>query len=230
MKQWPCMLLLMSMFLLGAVASCRVKDRDKSNSVEDLFVKAGLVDVHTVDSSIQVDLVNSSKRKNFFREDFYQGLKRAYLRKAVARKVARAQAILKAKNPELSLLIMDAARPNWVSHRMYEKMKGTKFERFVAKPDKGSMHNYGAAVDITIVDSRGRRLDMGFIPFYKSRIGIAFSYLFSRKGKLNPEQRRNRALLKRVMLEAGFKPLSHEWWHFNGFNKGYIRKTYSMIE
>ena len=58
---------------------------------------------------------------------------------------------------------------------MYDKMKGTNFERYVAHPEKGSMHNYGIAVDITIVDERGEDLDMGITPFKKNiiqKIGI----------------------------------------------------------
>ena len=139
-----------------------------ANDVQRKFIRAGLVDVNTVDETIQVDLVNSDPKKNFFRENFYHGLDKAYLRKKVARKLAGAQALLKSKHPNLSLEILDAARPRSVSRKMYEKMKGTPYERYVAHPDKGSMHNYGIAVDITIVDARGRELDMGFSPFRKS--------------------------------------------------------------
>ena len=92
------------------------------------------------------------------------------------------------------------------------------------------MHNYGAAVDVTIVDEDGDRLDMGFIPFYKTRLGVAFSYLFSRKGKLDAEERANRRLLKQVMVAAGFHPLAHEWWHFNGMPKDQARQKYKIIE
>jgi D-alanyl-D-alanine dipeptidase len=64
----------------------------------------------------------------------------------VAFKLARAQAHLKSQHPDLSLQILDAARPRSVSRKMYEKMKGTAFEHYVANPDKGSMHNYGIKI------------------------------------------------------------------------------------
>gem|GEM_PF-6487324 len=55
---------------------------------------------------------------------------------------------------------------------MYDKMKGTKFEKFVDNPKKGSMHNFGVAFDFTIVDGNGKKIDMGFTPFYKSNLSI----------------------------------------------------------
>jgi D-alanyl-D-alanine dipeptidase len=48
---------------------------------------------------------------------------------------------------------MDAGRPRSVAKRMHAKMKGTRFEKHVANPNKGSMRNYGIAVDVTIVDA-----------------------------------------------------------------------------
>lgn len=201
------------------------------NEVESKFIAAGLVDVHSVDDSILVDLVNSDADKNFFEEDFYQGLEKAYLRAEVARKLSDAQSLLKKKFPECSLLILDAARPRSVSRKMYEKLKGTQWEKFVANPETGSMHNYGIAVDITIVDGLGEELDMGFTPFRKSRLELYWAYLKKKMGfDLTDEQKKNRELLKRVMISSGFFPLSHEWWHFNGMSKKEARKRYSIIE
>lgn len=56
----------------------------QTNAVEKKFMQAGLIDIHTIDSSIQVDLVNSDPEKNCFRENFYNGLNKAYLRNDVA--------------------------------------------------------------------------------------------------------------------------------------------------
>ncbi|MBA3037281.1 MAG: hypothetical protein FP814_12410 [Desulfobacterium sp.] len=56
----------------------------KSNVVEKKFREAGLINIHAIDSSIQVDLVNYDPEKNCFRENFYDGLNKAYLRKDVA--------------------------------------------------------------------------------------------------------------------------------------------------
>ncbi|MEL0584370.1 MAG: M15 family metallopeptidase [Candidatus Thiodiazotropha sp. (ex. Lucinoma kazani)] len=202
-----------------------------ANNVENIFRSVGLVDVATIDSSIQVDLVNSDADKNFFQKNFYGGLKKAYLRKSVAEKLSKAQRLLKKEKPSYSLEVLDAARPRSVSRSMYETMKGTRFEKYVANPSKGSMHNYGIAVDITITDQNGEKLDMGPSPFYKSHAAIYWQYFLKKVGfELSHEQKSNRALLKRVMLKAGFYPLSHEWWHFNGMRKSDARNTYSIIE
>ena len=203
----------------------------RANDIEQKFIHAGLVDVNRIDHTIQVDLVNSDAKKNFFRENFYNGLKTAYLRKEVAIKLAKAQADLKSKHKNLSLQILDAARPRSVSSKMYEKMRGTPYERYVANPEKGAMHNYGIAVDITIVDKSGNELDMGFSPFRKSTPALYWQVAKMKLGfKPTKDQDDNRRLLADMMQRAGFLPLSHEWWHFNGMPKGEARKRFAIIE
>ena len=201
-----------------------------SKEIETKFIEAGLINVHEVDETIKVDLVNSDPDKNFFRENFYNGLNKAYLRKEVAKKLALAHKYLKSEFPEYSILIMDAARPRGISKLMYEKMKGTKFEKFVANPKKGSMHNYGIAVDVTIVDENDKEIDMGFTPFYKSTLSIYWGYAKLKMFDLSEAQKHNRKLLSNVMKKAGFIPLSYEWWHFNGMTKDDARKKYLIIE
>jgi D-alanyl-D-alanine dipeptidase len=219
-----------SFFIIASLFLC-VGNIAQANETENRFIKAGLVDISTINNSIQVDLVNSDPKKNFFRESYYKGLNKAYLRKEVAIKLSKAQKILKQEHPKFSLLILDAARPRSVSKMMYEKMKGTKFEKYVANPKKGSMHNYGIAVDITIVDEKGKELDMGFSPFRKSTLELYWQFAKMKVGfKLNKEQSENRKLLTDTMKKAGFIPLSFEWWHFNGMNKDAARKKYRIIE
>lgn len=217
-------IIIIALFLFPPHSYCQ------ANELEKKFIKAGLIDVHAIDKTIKVDLVNSDPDKNYFREDFYNGLNKAYFRKQVAEKLSRAQKYLKSEHSEYSILIMDAARPRSVSRLMYDKMKGTKFEKFVANPEKGSMHNYGIAVDVTIVDRNGKQIDMGFTPFYKSTLSIYWGYAKLKVFDLNKRQKENRKLLARVMQKAGFIPLSYEWWHFNGMPKDEARKKYPIIE
>jgi D-alanyl-D-alanine dipeptidase len=208
-----------------------LNSRAQANDIEKKFINAGLVDVSSIDNSIKIDLVNSDPKKNYFRENYYKGLSRAYLRKEIAIKLSKGQKILKTKYPNYSLLILDAARPRSVSRLMYEKMKGTKFEKYVANPNKGSIHNYGVAVDITIVDENGDELDMGFSPFRKSTFEIYWQFVKMKLGfDLNDKQIGNRKLLSETMISAGFLPLSHEWWHYNGIPKDLARKKYHIIE
>lgn len=202
----------------------------QANEVENKFINAGLIDVHVIDKSIKVDLVNSDADKNYFRENFYNGLNTAYLREEVATKLSLAQNHLKMAFPEYSILIMDAARPRSVSQLMFDKMKGTKFEKYVANPNAGSMHNYGIAVDITIVDGKDKEIDMGFTPFFKSDFSIYWGFVKLKVFDLSETQKENRKLLSNIMKKAGFIPLSYEWWHFDGIPKDDARKKYKIIE
>ena len=220
----PSLIVISALFVAITSLNCR------ANELEKKFVEAGLINVNAIDKSIKVDLVNSDPEKNYFRENFYNGLNKAYLRKEVAEKLSLAQKKLKSQFPEYSLLIMDAARPRSVSRLMYEKMKGTKFEKFVANPKNGSMHNYGIAVDVTIVDGNDKEIDMGFTPFYKSNLSIYWGYAKLKMFDLSEAQKQNRKLLANVMKEAGFTPLIYEWWHFNGMPKEEARKKYLIIE
>jgi D-alanyl-D-alanine dipeptidase len=153
------------------------------------------------------------------------------LRKEVAAKLSQAQKILKTNHPELSLQTLDCARPRSVSEKMYQKMKGTKYEKYVADPKTGSMHNYGIAVDITIVDSTGKELDMGFSPFRKSNMEIYWQFTKMKLGKkVTKQQKANLQLLSNTMISSGFIPLRHEWWHFDGMPKDQARKMFKIIE
>jgi len=200
-------------------------------NIEDRFVTTGLVDIKTIDNTIKVDLVNSNKRKNYFRTNFYGDLEKCYLQEEVAIKLRKAQNILKNKHPNYCLLVLDGARPRSVSRAMYNQLEGTPLQRYVANPEYGSMHNYGAAVDVTIVDENGIELDMGIHPFRKNlfQLGVVLvRYKFGEE--LNEEQEKNRKLLKDTMTVAGFNPIKLEWWHFNGFEKAEIRNRYDIIE
>ena len=214
-----------------AVAIFCICSMVQANEIESRFINAGLIDVNSIDQTILVNLVNSDPKKNYFRENYYSGLRKAYLRKEVAVKLSKAQHFLKKRYPDYSLQILDAARPRSISKQMYDKMKGTRFEKYVANPAKGSMHNYGIAVDITIIDDSGNELDMGFSPFRKNTVELYWMLAQIKFGvTLSSEQKENRKLLADVMTQAGFTPLSFEWWHFNGMSKSKARKQYQIIE
>lgn len=205
---------------------------EAADNIEEKFIEAGLVNLDTIDSSIKVDLVNSDYRKNFFRQDFYGDLDKCYLQEEVAIKLKRAQEILKARHPDYSLLVMDGTRPKSVSEAMFDKLKGTPLQKYVANPERGaSMHNYGAAVDVTIVNENISEIDMGLNPFRKNIFELGLLLLNLRSGEdLSKEQKQNRQLLRETMVEAGFKPIVLEWWHFNGFDKNTIKEKYEIIE
>jgi D-alanyl-D-alanine dipeptidase len=80
---------------------------------------------------------------------------------------------------------------------------------YVADPRKGSMHNRGAAVDLTLVDKSGKELDMGTeFDFFGEKAHHAYTQF--------PKQvLANRELLKTGMRLAGFSEIKTEWWHYS---------------
>ena len=107
----------------------------------------------------------------------------------------------------LGLKIYDAYRPYSVTEQMWEPIKNPDY---VADPAKGSRHNRGAAVDVTLIELRtGNELPMptGYDDFTE-RASQSFS-------DLPPDVIANRAKLRDVMTRHGFEPLPSEWWHFD---------------
>ncbi len=102
--------------------------------------------------------------------------------------------------------IFDCYRPLTIQKKMWELVPNPAY---VADPSKGSIHNRGGAVDITLVDIKGKELDMG-TPF--DFFGIEASHNYS---DVSLEVKQNRALLKNTMLKNGFKSFESEWWHYN---------------
>jgi D-alanyl-D-alanine dipeptidase len=106
----------------------------------------------------------------------------------------------------LNLKIFDAYQPYSVTEKMWEKVKD---DRYAADASKGSGHNRGAAMDLTLIDLKtGKELPMGTgFDNFSDTAHHGFSGL--------PEEiLQNRNLLKSIMEKYGFKQLSTEWWHF----------------
>ena len=89
-------------------------------------------------------------------------LKEAYLHPKAARALLKAQRLLRKLHPQYRLIIYDAARPLSIQGEMWNVVKGTSRNIYVSNPAHGGgLHNYGLAVDISIVDDNGKALDMG---------------------------------------------------------------------
>ena len=183
-----------------------------------------------VDSSILVDLKYATT-DNFTGMVLYDGFDGAYLQADVARMLTDAQRYLKTLHPELRMLVYDAVRPLSVQRIMWERVKDTKYHRYVAHPDRLSLHNFGAAVDLTLADYSGQALDMG-TPFdhFGRAAGINDEEELVRQGLLTRQQVENRQLLRQVMRHAGFRSISGEWWHFNACSLQEARQRYTLIE
>jgi len=188
----------------------------------------GLVDIHTIDPLIVVDLKYATT-DNFTGQILYEGLSEAYFQPDVAVMLSKARKYLQDTLPGANLIIYDAARPLSIQKIIWEKVKDTPYRHYVANPERTGMHNYGAAVDLTIIDANGTPLDMG-TPFdhFGRAAGNREAELVA-EGLLTPQHVRNRQLLRYVMIKAGFRPISGEWWHFNACSFNEAKKRYNII-
>ena len=109
--------------------------------------------------SIKIDLRYASAN-NFVGYDMYGPFRQAFLHRLAADKLFRSLAALRANHPGYGFIIFDALRPRSVQRILWDNVKGTKSERYIANPDLGSLHNFGFAVDLTIMDEKGNELDM----------------------------------------------------------------------
>jgi D-alanyl-D-alanine dipeptidase len=227
------MRLLTYLALLATVLSSlsvRGQDCAHTAATDIRLRKLGLKDVRTVDSTIQVDL-RFSGTNNPLRKDAYGDFCNCYLQAPAADKLAKAQQLLRKRQPGYSLLLYDCLRPRSFQRTLYSLVEGTSYQHYVANPTTGSMHNYGCAVDVTVVDSQGIELDMGTLYCdFGDLVQPRKEQTFLEQGKLTQQQLDNRLLLRTAMTEAGFRQLPIEWWHFDAFDKDYVRRTYKAIE
>ncbi|MES2731225.1 MAG: M15 family metallopeptidase [Bacteroidota bacterium] len=201
------------------------------SAAEQSLIDAGLVDVQHLDSTIRVELKYSTT-DNFVGVDVYGDLVKAYLQEIPAQKLAKAQQYLKDKHPDYSLLVYDAARSKRVQQILWDTLqKPIKLKPlYVADPKEGSIHNYGAAVDLTIADQDGQPLDMGTTyDFFGELAYPSKEDSLLREGKLTQEQITNRKLLRNTMRRAGFSPIESEWWHFNALSLLRCKEEYGII-
>ena len=102
--------------------------------------------------------------------------------------------------------LFDCYRPLDIQKKMWQIVSNPEY---VADPAKGSIHNRGGAVDITLVDNNGKALDMG-TPFDFFGPEASHNYQL-----LSDEVKQNRIFLKQIMQENGFVSFDSEWWHYN---------------
>lgn len=166
-------------------------------------VDTSIVPLRSIDSTIVFD-VKYATVNNFTGKVLYP-TGNVYIRKVVGDSLSAANKYLQ-KKYKLRLKIFDAYRPLSVQKVMWEIMPN---EDYVANPQKGSRHNRGAAVDVTLIDENGKELDMG-TP-YDDFSDKANSYYEN----LPSTVLINRSILRETLIKFGFIPLKSEWWHFD---------------
>lgn len=140
---------------------------------------------------------------NFLKAKVYD-CDECYLRLKTVKALVEANKEFSKKGYKIKLF--DCYRPLTIQKRMWKIVSNPKY---VADPAKGSIHNRGGAVDITLVDENGKELDMGTA---FDHFGPEAAHDFD---KVSSQVKRNRKLLKRIMKRNGFEPFDSEWWHYN---------------
>ena len=140
---------------------------------------------------------------NFLKQAVYD-CGECYLRKSTAEALVKANEAFKQLGYRIKLF--DCYRPLSVQKKMWKILPGT---HYVANPAKGSKHNRGAAVDLTLVDAQGKELNMG-TPF--DFFGKEAHHTYTQHSK---EVLENRKLLKETLDKFNFKSIYSEWWHYD---------------
>lgn len=203
------------------------------NELEERYVKLGLVNIKQLDTSIGVDLKYGT-RTNFMKRNLYNGLSNAYFPCYVALRLCNAQFYLKQQYPHYRLIIFDATRPLSVQQLIWDSVKLKPYEKYlyISPPQHISLHNYGAAVDLSIYDNATHQLiDMGTdFDFFGKLAQPRYEAFFLERGELSIQQFENRKCLRWCMQKAGFFPIATEWWHFNATNKEVAAKQFTLIK
>ncbi|MFD0940358.1 M15 family metallopeptidase [Pedobacter boryungensis] len=204
------------LFLLGiCLNSCAQKNAQNPYGlkiIDDLKTYAAnnkvnpnneLVEIKKAIPSVVLDIRYATKN-NFMHQVMYKQA-RAFARKPVVEHLKKIQAILNKKG--YGLKIFDAYRPYAITVSFYQKASD---KNFVANPAKGSKHNRGCAVDLTIIDLKTGK-DVPMPTPYDSFAPEAAPHFVN----LPSEIIKNRDFLINTMQANGFKVIYNEWWHFD---------------
>lgn len=187
----------------GTETSSGVSGSNSSGaSVKGIVEKQGLVELIKLDDSFVIDIKYATE-DNFAKKKIYS-MPLCLIHKNTAQKLIAANNEFKTLGYRIK--VFDAYRPYSAQQVLWDS---TEDKSYLADPKKGSKHNRGAAVDITLVDENGQELPMpsGYDEF-SERAHLKYD-------KCDEELIKNRELLGKIMVKHGFKRISTEWWHFD---------------
>ena len=192
MKQFLCLICACIFFPLSAI-----KAQNLSEIADSTFVNL---------SEYSKDFILDMKyatNDNFLKTKVYE-CEACYLRYNTVKALLKANETFWKKGYRIK--IFDCYRPLDVQKKMWKIVPDANY---VANPAKGSIHNRGGAVDISIVDENGLEVDMG----------TAFDFFGPESAhdfKAFPKEiLKHRKILKKIMAKSGFESFDSEWWHYN---------------
>lgn len=167
--------------------------------------EADLIELVKLDKTIKLD-IRYARSDNFVGRAVYPEA-RAFLQKPAAEAVVRVHR--KLKKLGLGLMIFDGYRP-WTITKLFWEVTTEDKRKFVANPEKGSRHNRGCAVDLSIYDLKTKKsVDMPS-DFDEFTARASPNYQGGTE-----TQTKNRDLLRKMMEAEGFTVNDNEWWHFD---------------
>ena len=190
------------------------------------FRQSDLVELIKLDPTIKLDIRYATKN-NFLGKPVYKEA-RAFLQRPAAEALVRINQSLRKQG--YGLIIHDGYRP-WYVTRIFWDVTPEDKKIFVADPAKGSRHNRGCAVDLTLMDATGKEIDMGTPYDFLGKLAEPrHEETFLAEGKLTQVQLDNRHILRDAMVAGGFKTIPNEWWHFNYLTGEELHAAYKPLD
>lgn len=224
------MKLLLALVLISLFCSCKESKQEKSSLEKDVIavdtlkkVKSSIEEIEVIkkkipplDSIADTTFVRLADYSDDFAYEMRYATENNFLEAQVYQcgecyvRAITAKALIKANKSFMDqgyrIKFFDCYRPHDVQKKMWEIVPNATY---VANPAKGSIHNKGGAVDITLETLEGEELDMGTdFDFFGRKARHAYQ-------NLPKEVLTNRKLLKSIMENHGFGAITSEWWHYN---------------
>jgi D-alanyl-D-alanine dipeptidase len=197
--------------------------------VEDIASHPDFAPLSSV-PGIAVDLRYASAN-NFAQRNLYGQLNCAYLHRDAAQALAASAAWLAQHAPRHRLLVLDALRPHRVQVQLWNVLTDPNLRMYLADPARGSIHSFGMAVDVTLLDAQGNELDMGTgFDDLTELSHPAREAAHLAQGRISAQQIANRQLLRDAMHAGGFAGINSEWWHFDCGDRVRVRSSYVRVE
>ncbi len=200
-------------------------------AVETLAQHAHFRPLHRI-PSVAHDLRYAGSN-NFAGRNWYGTLDCAWLRTEAALGLAHAAQWLHNQRPGWRILVLDALRPQRVQEAIWAEVVGTPAQDYFADPAVGSIHSFGMAVDVTLLDPQGTEagvaeMGSGFDEMsLLSHPALHAEHLAS--GRITPAQVAERECLRLAMAAGGFLGISTEWWHFDHGSSARVRRELPRV-
>ena len=204
---------------MNAVTTIRVEDIAAHPAFRRLETIAG------IDHDLRYATAN-----NFDGRVLYEGIDCAWLRAEAAAGLEAAAAWLARTHPGHRILVLDALRPHRVQEAIWRDVAGTPAARYFANPERGSIHSFGMAVDVTLRDAAGNELDMG--SGFDAMTLASHPSLEAEQlavGAITSAHISARERLRGAMAAGGFAGIPTEWWHFDHGDRDIVRREYPRV-